>query len=75
MTKSKYRKNCKKCGAEYADLGFCVDKYCKECGNELPKPKLPKRCSGCKSIINEKNKFCTNCGKEVIKKAVNKIKS
>ena len=65
MARLKHIKECKKCGAEYADFGFGVDKFCRSCGNKLPKPKEPSRCLSCQRIIKTKDSFCSNCGKVI----------
>jgi hypothetical protein len=65
MAKSGYIKKCKKCGTEYVNFGFGVDKFCRSCGNKLPEPKKPNRCSKCKGIIRIQDKFCSSCGKEI----------
>ena len=70
---AKWRKNCKKCGKEYVDIGFDTDKFCTECGLRLPK-KTAKRCLNCKCILDDNEQYCGNCGKAtkiIAKRAVN----
>ena len=42
------------------------NKFCGECGQELPK--IPNYCPKCKLSFNFGEKFCTNCGKKLINK-------
>jgi len=67
MAKSKWDKKCKKCGKEYYAFSWSGNRFCKSCGNKLPKPPKDKECS-CGHTIGDKDKFCFMCGKKIIKK-------
>ena len=66
------KKICTKCG----EPAYLSDKYCGSCGVQLifsdMLGKYVSRCSKCNALVNEKAKFCPECGKEVQKNVIKK---
>jgi len=58
---------CKKC-KKMMFKNFSVKTFCNDCGTELPEVKELKKCRHCGKNMRGNNKFCSGCGKEIIKK-------